>query len=343
MKKKVLLLTAALLTVGATTYAQGSEETEEKKWSFKTGINHTERQQGRITSRVYDDGYPGADDLIEDGDVSSIFTSLGYKINDKWAVDYKYSYDYIDNNDNFGRGADKDSGQYINHTARIIRSFEEFTLAGKQWDSSIWIGGRNYRESSIRQDGDYQYSGFTSNRFLANANMNTALSEKTHLDLNYNYQFRDYDYDDGGQSTNQHRHYLTATVDHDISDAWYVSIENTLYLRQEVSESKNYGEWDYSYTLGHRYPLGNGYLLNTEFTAWGELGLWEKGYRQVQDHDQAELVFMPKIKKTFNLKDDMAVSAFVGTGYVYGYDTRTNRKMYSGFEARFGGVYSYNF
>ncbi len=341
MKKNIIL--AALLIAGTTSYTSLAAE-DENKWSFNAGVNHTERQQGRITSRVYDEGYPGADDLIEDGDVSSIFTSIGYKFNDRWAVDYKYAYDYIDNNDQFGRGSDKDSGQYINHTARLIRTFEPFMLGGKTWDSSVWIGARNYRESSIQGDGGYNYNGFTSNRFLANANMNTELAEQTHLDLNYQYQFRDYDYDNADtNSTNQHRHYLTATINHAFNEAWYISIGNTLYLRQEVSESRNYGEWDYEYTLGHNYPLSGGYTFNTELTAWGELGLWEKGYRQVQDHDQAELVFMPKIKKTYDLGNDMSLSAYAGTGYVYGYDTRTNRKMYSGFEGRFGAVYSYDF
>lgn len=347
MKKNIMLFALLLSASAVSAYAEDNN-TDVKKWSFNTGISHTERQQGRITSRVYDQGYPGADDLIEDGDVSSIFTSLGYQINDKWAVDYKYAYDYIDHNENFGRDADKDSGQYITHTARLIRSYDPFTFAGKDWDSSVWIGGRSARESSIEgQDAngnqEYKYRGYSSYRFLANANMNTDLSEKTHLDLNYNYQFRDYSYDDGGASANQHRHYITATVDHDFNDAWYVSLENTLYLRQEVGNSRNYGEWDYAYTLGHKYPLANGYFLNTEFTAWGELGLWEKGARQVDDHNQAELVFMPKIKKNFVLADDMNISAFVGAGYVYGYDTRTNRKQYAGFEGRFGAVYSYKF
>lgn len=340
MKKSIAI--GALLIAGATSYNVLGAEVE-KKWNFDAGINHTERQQGRITSRVYDEGYPGADDLIEDGDVTSVFTSIGYKFNNKWAVDYKYSYDYINNNDQFGRGNDKDTGKYIIHTARLIRTFEPFILADKEWSSSVWIGGRNYRESSIQGGGEYQYLGYSSNRFLANANMNADLTEQTHLDLNYQYQFRDNDPDDGETVPNQHRHYITATIRHAFNEAWYLSIGNTLYLRQEVSESKNYGEWDYEYTLGHNYPLSGGYTLNTELTAWGELGLWEKGYRQVQDHDQAELVFMPKIKKTYDLAEDMTLSAYAGAGYVYGYDTRTNRKMYSGFEGRFGAVYSYNF
>lgn len=346
MKKKAVLAGSFLLAVSS--IMQAEEVSEEKRWNIKTGIDHSERQQGRQTGRVYDDGYIGADDLIEDGDVTSFFTSIGYTFNEKWSIDYKYSYDYIDNNEQFGRGADKDSGQYINHTARLIRTFKPFSILGKEWDSSIWIGGRNYRESSIegrdsQGDQTYKYNGFSSNRFLANANINTDISEKTHLDLNYNYQFRDYDFDNGKQSSNQHRHYLSVIVDHNFTDAWYLSMENTLYLRQEVSDSRNYGEWDYVYTIGHKYPLTKGYVLNTEFTAWGELGLWEKGHRSVQDSDQGELVFMPKIRKTFEFKDDMNISAFVGAGYVYGYDVRTNRKMYSGFEGRFGAVYNYKF
>lgn len=339
MKKNYLLLATLLLAVGAT--ATATED--ENKWTLKTGVSHTERQQGRMTDRVYNDGYPGADDLIEDGDVSSIYTSLKYDINEKWAIDYKYSYDYINNNEVYGRDADKDSGQYITHTARLIRSFSPFTFMNKEWDSSIWLGARNYRESSLEKDGQEVYSGFSSNRFLANANMNTSLNEKTTLDLNYNYQFRDYDNNNGDQSANQHRHYLTATIGHNINENWYVNLENTLYMRQEVSESRNYGEWDYNYTLGHKYDLTNGYILNTELTAWGEVPLWEKGYRETADHNQGELIFMPKIKKEYSLNNDMKISGFVGAGYVYGYDVQTNRKMYSGFEGRFGAAYSYNF
>ncbi len=321
------------------------EDQDFKHWYMKAGINRIDRQQGRQTGRAYEDGYTGADDLIEDGDVTSIFSTLGYKINDKWAVDYTYAYDYIDNNDQFGKDGDKDSGQYINHTFRLIRSFDPFDLMGKSWDSSVWVGYRNYRESSIENsDGSgYNYEGFSSNRFLANANMNTDLTDKTHLDLNYNYQFRTYNADSGDDWNNQHRHYLTATINHNFNDAWYVNIENTLYLRQEVSDSRNYGEWDYNYTLGNKYPLVNGYVLNTELTAWGELSLWEKGRRERAEHNQAEIVAMPKIKKTFTLKEDMTISGYVGAGYVYGYDTQTNRKQYSGFEGRFGAVYNYKF
>ncbi|GLI58241.1 hypothetical protein PM10SUCC1_37550 [Propionigenium maris DSM 9537] len=344
MRKKVTLLTVILLITGSATFAEEEGSAgDEKRWTLKTGIHHLERQQGRQTGRVYNDGYPGADDLFEDGDVTSFFTSIGYAFNEKWAMDYKYSYDYINNNERYGRGSDKDSGQYINHTARLIRTFEQFALGGYRWDSSIWIGGRNYRESSIEKDGEYQYLGFSSNRFLANANMNTDLSHKTHLDLNYYYQFRDYDYDDGIQRSNQHRHYISTRIDHSFTDSWSLSLDNTLYLRQEVGESRNYGEWDYYYTLEHNYTLAAGYNLNTEFTAWGEVSLWEKGSRQVDDHNQAELIFMPKIQRTYRLADDMNISAYIGAGYVYGYDTRTNRKMYSGFEGRLGAVYSYNF
>lgn len=326
--------------------ASVKDDSEFKHWYIKSGINRIDRQSGRQTGKAYEDGYPGADDLIEDGDVTSIFTNLGYKINEKWAVDYTYSYDYIDNNEQFGKDGDKDTGQYINHTFRLIRSFDPFNLMGKSWDSSVWLGYRNYRESSIDgSDGSgYNYHGFSSDRLLANANMNTDLTEKTHLDLNYNYQFRQYNNDGGGSDpNNQHRHYLTATINHDFNDAWYVNIENTLYLRQEVSDSRNYGEWDYNYTLGNKYPLANGYVLNTELTAWGELAIWEKGRRERDDHNQAEIVAMPKIKKEFKLEEDMTISGFVGAGYVYGYDTQTNRKMYSGFESRLGAVYSYNF
>lgn len=350
MNKRKVLIAVFLLGIGANLLGEEAGEAKEKKpWSFKTGINHTERQQGRISSRVYNEGYIGADDFNEDGDVTSVFTSLGYKFNDKWSMDYKYSFDHVNNNEQFGRNSDKDSGQYRTHTVRLIRNFEEFNLAGKEWDSSIWVGGSHYVEPSIQgQDADgeqeYKYNGNTQKRILFNANINTSLTDKTHLDLNYKYQFRDYDYDNGAkEDVNQHRHYISVGVDHNFNDSWYINTDNTLYLRQKVGETQNYGEWDYNYTLGHKYPIGNGYILNTELTAWGEVSLWEKGATQVQDSNQGEIVFMPKIKREFKLSEDSNISGFLGAGYVHGYDTRTTRKMYSGFEGRAGAVYSHNF
>lgn len=354
MKRKLLLAAGILTVMGVTVY--GAEETtgeqqEEKKISFSTGIQHTERQQGRMTGRAYDGYGAAADDLIEDGDVTSIYTKLGYKINDKWAVDYKYSYDYIDNNERFGKyrgkdgsiqDSDKDSGQFIAHTFRVIRTFEPFSLMGREWDSSVWFGYRNYRESSIEGGDGYQYEGFSSDRLLFNSNMNTALTDKTSLDLNFNYQYRTYNNDGSGSDVYQHRQYYTVTLDHNFTDSLYMTIENTLYVRQNVQSSHNrdYGEWDYSYTLGHNYDLGRGYVLNSELTAWGEVSLWEKGGREVSDDNQAEIVAMPKVKKTYELGNDMDISAFVGAGYVYGYDTRTNRKTYAGFEGRTGVAFN---
>ena len=52
MKRKLLLAAGILTVLGVSTYgAEGvtDEQQEEKKISFSTGIQHTERQQGRMT------------------------------------------------------------------------------------------------------------------------------------------------------------------------------------------------------------------------------------------------------------------------------------------------------
>ena len=319
---------------------------ESKKWLFKTGANHTERQQGRVKSNGYNWGFP--DDLGEDGDVTEFFTTLGYKINDKWAVDYKFAYSYVDNIEAFNRNGKKvnsDSGTMQTHTARLIRTFEPFDLLGKTWDSSTWVGVRKYRESSLTAGNEDVYSGFNSERILANANMNTALTEQTGLDLNYMYQYRKYEMLDDSRNTYNHRHYVTATVNHDFTDSIYATLENVLYMRQNIATShRNYGEWDYNYTIGHKYPLFDGYSINTEATAWGEVPLWEKGGKPLSnDHNQAELILMPKLKKKYKVSDDISLDAFIGAGYVYGYDVHTNRKMYAGFEGRVGTTFNYKF
>ncbi len=330
-------------------------ENEEKRWALETGVSHIERQQGRVTGRGHEGRYDAtADDLNEDGDVTSIYTKLGYKINDKWSVDYKYSYDYIDNNERFGKyrndkggidSSDKDSGQFIEHTVRLIRNFEPFNLVGKEWDSSVWVGYRNYRESSIEGGGDYQYYGYSSNRIIFYGNMNTNLTAKTNLDLNFNYQYRTYNNDDDGADVYQHRQYYTVTLGHNFTDNLYMTLENTLYVRQHVQSGHNrdYGEWDYAYTFGHNYDLGNNYTLNSELTAWGEVSLWEKGTKDVANNNQAEILGMPKIKKVHVISEDLKISGFIGAGYVYGYDTRTSRKTYAGFEGRLGAAINYNF
>ena len=348
MKRKLFILALAAITLNSVAFAENTEtatrEKEAKDFSFTAGFDYLDRQQGRMTSRGYEDGIP--DDLIEDGDVLSLYTSLGYKINDKWSTDYTYKYSYIDDNERFGKDSDEDDGHYINHTFRLKRSFDPFEFASKEWDSSIYVGYRNYRESSLRDsDGNYNYNGFSSNRILFNANMNTDLSEKTALSLNYHYQYRTYNMDKDTSDVYNHRHYLNATINHSFNDSLYLSLSNTLYVRQNVqsSHNKDYGEWDYSYTLGHVLPLENDYVLSTEFTAWGEVSLWEKGSNDVSDDNQAELVFMPKIKKTYKINDDMKLKAYVGAGYVYGYDTRTTRKEYSGFEGRIGSSVNYIF
>ncbi len=345
MKKRFFILALAAVTISSAAFAEETAASKDtKNFKLTAGFNYTERQQGRMTSRGIEEGMP--DDLNEDGDVLTLFTNLDYKIDDYWSADYTYKYDYIDNNEVFGNNSDKDSGQYISHTFRLKRKFDSFMLADKDWDSSVWFAYRNYRESSLRDsDGNYNYTGFSSDRLMFNANMNTDLSEKTALDLNYQYQYRTYDNDSDISDVYQHRHYLTATIDHNFNENWYFNFENTLYMRQYVQSSHNrdQGEWDYAYTLGHVLPLQNGYVLNTEFTAWGELGLWEKGGRQVTDVNQAELVFMPKIKKTYVINEDMKVNAYVGAGYVFGYNTRNNDKEYSGFEGRLGSSVSYLF
>ncbi|MGL5232242.1 MAG: hypothetical protein ACRC7W_02775 [Fusobacteriaceae bacterium] len=322
------------------------ETPEAKKWVFKTGVNHTERQQGRMNSNGYNWGIP--DDLGEDGDVSEFFTTLGYKINDKWAVDYKFAYAYITDIESFNSKDKKVNDDKANtqmHTVRLIRTFEPFDFLGTTWNSNAWVGVRKYRESSLTSGNDDVYGGFNSERLLASANMRTALTEKTTLDLNYLYNYRKYEYlDESKRDTYQHRHWITTTVDHDFTDSIYMSLQNILYLRQHVTEQRNYGEWDYNYTLGHKYPLGNGYSINTEATAWGEVPLWEKGNRPLSnDHNQAELVLMPKLKKKYKVSDDVSIDAFIGAGYVYGYDVHTNKKMYAGFEGRVGTTFDYKF
>ncbi|MGL5655436.1 MAG: hypothetical protein ACRCXY_01195, partial [Fusobacteriaceae bacterium] len=190
------------------------------------------------------------------------------------------------------------------------------------------------------------YVGFNSERILANANMNTALTEQTGLDLNYLYNYRKYEYlDESKRDTYNHRHYVTVTVSHDFTDSIYTTLENTLYMRQNIAAGqRNYGEWDYSYTLGHKYPLANDYSINTEATAWGEVPLWEKGNAALDNaHNQAELVLMPKLKKKYKVSDDVSLDAFIGAGYVYGYDIHTNKKLYSGFEGRVGTTFNYKF
>lgn len=325
---------------------------EEKKWSFKTGVQHVERQQGRMNSRSYDQGIP--DDLGEDGDVTTIFSTLGYKFNEKWAMDYTYKYDYVRSDEAFsknskGDNADKDDGQMISHTIKLTRTFSPFELAGQKWESKSYVGFRKYWESSIEDnDGDsedgYRYNGFDSDRILAGASMNTQLTERTGLEFAYDYQYRTYDSDDkNNERENQHRHWLAMIVEHDFNDSFYVIIDNTLYLNQQVSETKNYGEWDPTYTLGHKYPLPKGYVLNTELTYWAEIPIWEAGSRELSDDTQAELVFMPKIKKTFELGEDSNIEAFVGAGYVIGFNSQTNDKQYSGFEGRTGATFNYKF
>jgi hypothetical protein len=350
MKGKRILLTLFLIS----SLVSLGEETE-KKWSLKTGISHKERQQGRMTGRAYDKYDAAADDLNEDGDVTSIYTGLGYRFNDKWSFEYKYSYDYINNNERFGKyraddgsikNSDKDTGQYIDHQFKLTRKFEKFDLLGKEWDSSVWLAYKRYRESSIQAEGEYLYNGFWADRVYFNANMNTSLTEKTHLDLNFTYQYRPFDYDNSDKPhDHQHRQYYSVTVDHDFTENLYFSFGNTLEVRQYAPSSRNRdsGRWNYHYTLGHNYHLNNGYLINTELTAWAELGIWEKGGRGQMSNNQAEINFMPKLKKTYELSEDLKISGFIGAGYVYGYDTRTGRKTYQGFEGRGGVEASYDF
>lgn len=323
---------------------------EFKHWYLKAGVSHLERQQGRMEDHGYEYGVP--DDLGEDGDVTEFFTTLGYKFDEKWAVDYKYSYGYVDNIEGGydSKKLDDESATMQNHTVRLIRTFAPFDFMGKTWDSSAWIGGRRYRESSIsNEDSDVVYNGFVSNRFLANANMNTSLTEQTALDLNYMYQYRTYDYledstDEASGSNNQHRHFVSATIDHEYNDSFYSSFDNTLYMKQNVSNEYNYGEWDPTYVLlGHNYSLPNGYAINTEATVWAELPLWLKGHQDKDEHNQAEAILMPKLKKTFTLADDMKLNTFIGAGYVYGFDPQTGDEEYAGFEGRVGANIDYKF
>ncbi len=341
LKKLFTFTTLTLITQNL--YADSNN-----KWELRVGAEHVERQQGRITSRVHDQGYPGANDFNEDGDVTTIFTNLFYKVNQKWTLDYKYDYQYVRNNDNFGHDADKDNGAYIGHMLRVTRSFDKFDFLGKSWNSSIWVAYRFYAEPSIEdsensENSRYKYVGYSSDRLYINANMNTILSEKTAMDLNYFYQYRSYDLDNNISTSDQIRHYITVTFDHKFNDSWYTLLSNTLYLRQQPSIDEQYGEWDYNYTLGHKYPLPKGYTLYTELTATSELGLWSKGSKQVSDHSQAEIIFMPKIKKIWEVNDELLLHFYIGGGYVLGYDARTTRKQYGGFEGRIGGVANYKF
>lgn len=349
--KKILLLASVLLAVNAVTYADESNE-QEKKFKITTGMSHQERQQGRISGKAYNAPYVGADDLEEDGDVTSIYTGLEYNINERWSLSYTYEYLYIKNNDQFGRykedgrlkRSDKDSAQKIAHTLNLTRSFNPFLLLNQQWNSFISWGVQDSRESSIRGNGEYTYEGDSEKHLLFNAGMSTDLTEKTSLNLAYDYDFITYNQDGGEDDPNTHEHYFTLGLDHEFNDSWYGSFANTLFIEDSVGESDTAGEWNYELVLGTNIPLENGYNINLELVNWAEINLFRKGAEGVDRYDdQGEISFIPKLEKTFEFEEDLEVYTYIGAGYVYGYEPNHNRKQYSGFEGVVGVEASYLF
>ncbi len=355
MNKKLLLLTGLLALVSQFSYAEGADEAKkEKKFSISTGVTYKNRQNGMIGQKGYEYGQP--DDFNENGDVTNFFTKLGYKINDKWSLGYKYGYKYVQDNEanGYGRYIDKNGnkqdgrndGWEATNAVSLTRSFDDISMFGKDWSPKI-TGTYEYMDHSgyyTYDDTDnktYGNDGYRRDRIILDANLASQLTDKTKMALDYTYQYRKYDYDNKSTNSYQQRHYLTVDVYHAITDKVYVDVKNTLYVKFYNTNSQNKGEFDYDYTLGYKTPIKDGIIFNPNINTWGELGLWQNGGASDVDHNQSEVVLYPLMfRKTFKINEDMNVSSFIGAGYTYGWDTQTGDTIYDGFEGKTGVVFN---